>query len=213
MAAKEISYGKFDFVGKVGIFGGISVLLVVLSLGFLAIRGITYGIDFAGGTEIQVKFNAGGVTIDQLRAMAMKQNLKNFDLQGFGEGNEFIIRFQTEAGKTDKETSEKLAKKIKKFSSGVSKNGKKKQFFRIEFEALGKAQSDFVLSLLWGLREVLGEKETEKLVFGARKFLTTRDSDIRDGLVRALLRSCETTCESPLRDRMKIHQYFQARGL
>lgn len=106
MAAKEISYGKFDFVGKVGIFGGISVLLVVLSLGFLAIRGITYGIDFAGGTEIQVKFNAGGVTIDQLRAMAMKQNLKNFDLQGFGEGNEFIIRFQTEAGKTDKETND-----------------------------------------------------------------------------------------------------------
>ena len=109
--------------------------------------------------------------------------------------------------------SPKLAKKIKKFSSGVSKNGKKKQFFRIEFEALGKAQSDFVLSLLWGLREVLGEKETEKLVFGARKFLTTRDSDIRDGLVRALLTSCETTCESPLRDRMKIHQYLQARGL
>lgn len=110
MAAKASTtsthdYGRFNFVGKVGIFGGISLFLVILSLAYLAIRGVTYGIDFAGGTEIQVRF-AGGVSIDQLRTLAGRQGLKHVDLQGFGTGNEFVIRFQTEHGKNDKETND-----------------------------------------------------------------------------------------------------------
>lgn len=109
--------------------------------------------------------------------------------------------------------SPKLAKKIRAYSTAVGKNGKKRQFFQMEYETLGKAQSDFVLGLLWGLRDVLGEKAAVRLVFGARKFLSTRDSDIRDGLVKALFLSCETACESPLRDRMLIHQYLQGLGI
>ncbi|MBS1963001.1 MAG: hypothetical protein JST04_12350 [Bdellovibrionales bacterium] len=109
--------------------------------------------------------------------------------------------------------SPKLAKKIRAYSTAVGKNGNKRQFFQMELETLGKAQSDYVLGLLWGLRDVLGEKPATNLIFGARKFLTTKDSDIRTGLVTALLRSCETACESPLRDRMLIHQYLQDRGL
>lgn len=103
--SKNHDYGRFDFVGKVGLFAGISGLLVVVSLAYLAIRGITYGIDFSGGTEIQVKFE-GPATIDQLRNIASQQGLKHVDLQAFGEGNEFVIRFQTEHGKSDKETND-----------------------------------------------------------------------------------------------------------
>lgn len=99
------SYGRFDFVGKIGLFGGVSAALVVISLIYLAVRGITYGIDFAGGTEIQVKF-AGNVTIEQLRDLVDKQGLKHADLQNFGGTDEFVIRFQTEQGKTDKETND-----------------------------------------------------------------------------------------------------------
>lgn len=109
--------------------------------------------------------------------------------------------------------SPKLAKKIRAYSSSVGKSGKKRQQFQIEFESLGKAQSDFVLSLLWGLREPLGEALATRVVFEARKYLTTKDSDIRDGLIRALLKACDTVCGSPLYDRMAIHQYLQGRGL
>ncbi len=98
--------GKFDFVGKVGLFGGLSVLFVVVSLIYLAIHGVTYGIDFSGGTELQVKF-AQPTTMEQVRVVADKQkSLINVGMQAFGEGNEFIIRFQTEHGSTDKETNE-----------------------------------------------------------------------------------------------------------
>ncbi|PWU21282.1 MAG: protein translocase subunit SecF [Bdellovibrio sp.] len=89
----------------VGVFGGISALLVLLSLIYLVTHGITYGIDFSGGTELQVRFKEP-VTIDQVRALAEKQNLLNVALQAFGEGSEYVIRFQTAHGKNDKETNE-----------------------------------------------------------------------------------------------------------
>jgi preprotein translocase subunit SecF len=99
------SYGRFDFVGKAGFFAGISGILVISSLVYLGVRGITYGIDFAGGTEIQVKFN-DKVNIERLRPLVDKQGLKHIELQSFGSGDEFVVRFQTERGKTDKETND-----------------------------------------------------------------------------------------------------------
>ena len=108
---EEESFGRFDFVKNIGIFGGISLLLVVFSLLYIAIKGINYGIDFKGGTEVQVKF-AGGVTIDQVRELVAQANLGDTAVQSFSEGNEFTIRFQGLTGATDKETNELLQKSI-----------------------------------------------------------------------------------------------------
>ncbi len=112
-------YGRFDFVGKVGLFGGISAALVVISLAYLAVRGITYGIDFAGGTEIQVKFN-GNVAIEQLRPLVEKQGLKHVELQSFGGADEFVVRFQTEHGKTDKETNDLQNSAVTKVKEAIT---------------------------------------------------------------------------------------------
>lgn len=104
---QQESSGRFDFVGKIGLFGGISLFLTIASLVYIAVRGINYGIDFKGGTEIQVKF-AQTVNIDQVRSSLDGLALGEVGVQAFGEGNEFIIRFQGEKGATDKETNEKL---------------------------------------------------------------------------------------------------------
>ncbi len=104
-------YGKFDFVSKIGLFGGFSIAIVVISLLYLAIRGIPYGIDFAGGTELQVKFGQE-VSIEQVRAVAEKQNLKNVGIQGYGSTSEYIVRFQTPTGATDKEANENQNKAV-----------------------------------------------------------------------------------------------------
>ncbi len=101
------SYGKFDFVGKVGIFGGISLVLTVVSLIYLGIHGISYGIDFKGGTEMQVQFT-GDVKIEQVRDSISKIQLGEVGVQSIGDKNEYVIRFQGVEGKTDKETNEKL---------------------------------------------------------------------------------------------------------
>ncbi|WP_415063835.1 protein translocase subunit SecF [Bdellovibrio sp.] len=116
---KNESFGRFDFVGKAWLFGGISLLLVVASLIYLAVHGINYGIDFKGGTEMQVKF-AQGVTIDEVRQAIDELKLGEVGVQSFGEGNEFIIRFQGKQGATDKETNEILNADIAKMRETVT---------------------------------------------------------------------------------------------
>lgn len=103
--------GRFDFVGKVGLFGGISLALVIISMAYLAIRGISYGIDFRGGTEIQVKF-ATAVTIDELRGPIEALKLGEIGVQAFGDQNEYLIRFQGHQAATDKETNDLLNQSI-----------------------------------------------------------------------------------------------------
>lgn len=105
------SYGRFDFVGKIGLFGGISLFLTIASLIYLAVNGINYGIDFKGGTEIQVKF-ANTVTIDQVRGSLTNIDLGDVAVQGFGDTSEFIIRFQGQKGTSDKDTNDKLIASI-----------------------------------------------------------------------------------------------------
>jgi preprotein translocase subunit SecF len=112
-------YGKIDFVGKVGLFGGISLVGTIIALIYLAIHGLNYGIDFAGGTEIEVKF-AQPVKIEAVREFVKSLDLKNYEIQQFSKGDEFMIRFQMEAGKTDKETNEALLTTIARAKEGIN---------------------------------------------------------------------------------------------
>lgn len=118
MTKKQNDYGRFDFVGKVGLFGAISIILVIVSMGYLMVRGLNYGIDFRGGTEMQVKFS-GDVTIDSVRASIAKLNLGDIGVQGFGDESEFLIRFQGKGGATDKETNEILNASIEKIKDAL----------------------------------------------------------------------------------------------
>lgn len=120
------NYGRFDFVGKTPLFGGISVLLVLASLIYLAVGGINYGIDFKGGTEIQVKF-AQAVSMDDIRKASEGLGIGEVGVQGFGDTSEFIIRFQGEQGKDDKETNAKLNEAIGKVRAMIDTQFKDKQ--------------------------------------------------------------------------------------
>ena len=114
------SFGRFDFVKNIGLFGGFSVLCVVLSLVYLTIKGINYGIDFKGGTEIQVKFNKS-VSIDHVRDTVEGLDLGEVGVQGIGgDGAEYIIRFVGQKGVTDKETNEKLNASIARVKENLT---------------------------------------------------------------------------------------------
>ncbi|MFN8845410.1 MAG: protein translocase subunit SecF [Bdellovibrionales bacterium] len=114
---KTNDFGRFDFVGNIGLFGGISLVLTFVSLVYLATTGINYGIDFRGGTEVQVKFSGPTISIDQVRASVEKLKLGDVGLQGFGDANEFVLRFQTPKLETEKAQNEAMQKQISDLKS------------------------------------------------------------------------------------------------
>ena len=61
---------KFNFMGKRKLFLGVSLALILVSLVSLVVKGgPRYGIDFTGGTSIQVKFFADVGPEDVRKAM------------------------------------------------------------------------------------------------------------------------------------------------
>jgi preprotein translocase subunit SecF len=92
-----------DFIGKRNIAFVVSALLIVVSLFSLIIKGgPRYGIDFAGGTVIQVKF-AQAITAEQIRAGLTGVDMAITSVQGFGEkeDNEFLIRATSTSGELE----------------------------------------------------------------------------------------------------------------
>lgn len=81
---------NLDFVGKRRIALLVSLVLVVLSLAYLILEGPRFGIDFSGGTLLQVKFETPPKA-DDLRTILAKVGLSDAILQPFGEG-EYLIR-------------------------------------------------------------------------------------------------------------------------
>ncbi len=82
---------NIDFVGKLKYAVVFSTILILIGIGSIIYHGgLNPGIDFAGGTIIQVKFQKN-VSADQIRAALQSTKLSNSIIQQFG-ANEFLIR-------------------------------------------------------------------------------------------------------------------------
>lgn len=117
MENNKDSFGRFDFVGKAWLFGSVSLILTIASLIYLAVADLNYGIDFRGGTEIQMKF-AEKVQIEDVRKTVENMDLGDVSVQDLG-GNDFVLRFQGKKGNTDKETNEILNDSIAKVRTNI----------------------------------------------------------------------------------------------
>lgn len=83
-----------DFIRLAKPMGGLSLLLVVISLVLIMTKGFNYGIDFTGGTELHVKFGKA-VSVEQVREVLNDVGAGSASVQTFGEANEFLIRIGT----------------------------------------------------------------------------------------------------------------------
>lgn len=82
-----------DFVGKMKYAMMLSAFLIIIGIGSIIYHGgLNLGIDFAGGSIIQVKFSKN-VSADQIRSALKSTKLENSTIQQFGV-NEFLIRTQ-----------------------------------------------------------------------------------------------------------------------
>jgi len=89
-------------------FGILSIVVVVLSLGLILTKGFNYGIDFAGGTLVQVKYE-GEAPIKKIReAISKDKHYESASVTYFGSKEEVIIRTKSSSKVLGKDVSDKM---------------------------------------------------------------------------------------------------------
>ena len=90
------------------LFNLISLSLVITSVLLLFFKGLNFGVDFKGGTLIELRSNDKNINVTSLRQSFNKMNLGDFNIKKFGNENDFLIKIEK------KDTSANAIEVIKK---------------------------------------------------------------------------------------------------
>jgi preprotein translocase subunit SecF len=80
-----------DFLRHAKIISIMSMLLVIASLGSLATQGINWGLDFTGGTVVEMEFSAP-VDLNALRGTMTSAEAEGAVVQNFGSSRDILVR-------------------------------------------------------------------------------------------------------------------------
>ena len=100
------------FMRRALVFNVISAVTFVLAIVFLATRGLNLGVDFRGGTVIEVTY-AHAVDFNRLRGALDKLNLGEYSAQSFGSSNTALIRMPLKEGLSSAQLSERVMNALK----------------------------------------------------------------------------------------------------
>ena len=76
------------------LFNIISIILIIFSVSLLFFKGLNYGVDFKGGTLIELRANSTQITISKLRQSLLNINLGDVSVKQFGNKNDYLIKFE-----------------------------------------------------------------------------------------------------------------------
>lgn len=88
----------------------ISTVLTVLSLAIIFVNGFNYGVDFKGGSMIEVRAKSGTADIGQMRDTLNGLGLGNVQIQSFGGDADALIRIEQQPG--EEEAQQEAANKV-----------------------------------------------------------------------------------------------------
>ena len=83
-------YNQFNFL---------SISLIVVSLLFLIFKGLNFGIDFKGGTLIELRSSDTKINVSSLRENLKQMNLGDVSVKNFGNQKDFLIKFENSDNK------------------------------------------------------------------------------------------------------------------
>lgn len=113
-----------DFLGKRKTFYVISIIVAIVGLGALFFKGIPLGIDFLGGTELQIRFD-NPVDVGDIRNAMDKSGFAGMEIKSMGSDADYLLRTPLQGeGQT-------VAEKIQ---NGIKENipGKSFQVMRVD---------------------------------------------------------------------------------
>ena len=81
------------------LFNLISIFLVTISILLLLFKGLNFGVDFKGGTLIELRTSNNQIDTATLRKAFNKMNLGDVNVKNFGNQNDFLIKFEKKDNK------------------------------------------------------------------------------------------------------------------
>ena len=96
----------------------LSLLLIIISVIFLIFKGLNYGVDFKGGTLIELRVHDKNISITNVRDSFNSLNLNGVNVKKFGNQTDYIIKFQNKDVKNPEFVNE--IKQNLKISSGYN---------------------------------------------------------------------------------------------
>ena len=86
---RDIKFSKF--YKKMNI---ISFILILLSITVLIIKGLNLGVDFKGGTLIEIRSENKEIHISEIRQSLLKMNLGDVTVKNFGKANDYLVKIE-----------------------------------------------------------------------------------------------------------------------
>ena len=94
---KNIQFNKFYKQLNI-----ISLILIVASLILLVFKGLNYGVDFKGGTLIEIKVEQSSSKISSIRDSFNQMNLGDVSVKNFGNKTDYIVKFEKQSSNDSK---------------------------------------------------------------------------------------------------------------
>jgi len=111
----KINFSKFFKVANI-----FSLLTVLVSLLFLFFKGLNYGVDFKGGTLLEIRIENTNIQIQDIRSSLNISELGDVSVKQFGKEGDFLIKFEKNANENEKFMSELKNIISKKIGSAVN---------------------------------------------------------------------------------------------
>ena len=85
---------KYNFNKYFKIFNIFSISLIIVSILLLIFKGLNFGVDFKGGTLIELRASDQQISISQLRKSFLNMKLGDVTVKKFGKNNDYLIKFE-----------------------------------------------------------------------------------------------------------------------
>ncbi len=110
---KDIPFMKYRSISAL-----ISTSIFILSIAFLTFKGLNLGVDFTGGTIMEVSYPEGA-NIEEIRKTLSSIDLTDTQVQNFGTAKDVLIRLPIKENLSIAQLSEKVASALREVSIGV----------------------------------------------------------------------------------------------
>ena len=72
----------------------LSLILIALSISFLLFKGLNLGVDFKGGTLIEIRTENSNINIAEIRQSFLNMNLGDVTVKKFGQKNDYLVKIE-----------------------------------------------------------------------------------------------------------------------